>query len=263
MSRRIDYDWELPPAMLQRLGRDSYGAQRIVHEDGHLLVILHEPPAGSGSERRHSVFLRKPDGGWFHKGSTPGERAFAKLLESYRAALVTFEQRHEAAADAEALFQILGPLIPLSRAAANLQATLQAAREAVKDDPLLVDLRDRAVEIARGLELLLADTRMSLDFRLAHAAEAQARAALEATRAQHKLNTIAALTFPLMAIGAVFGMNLHSGAENLPAWVYWAIFLAGLLMGLMLRGWVKAPEAAGAAVSADGKAKASIAPKKK
>ena len=66
-----------------------------------------------------------------------------------------------------------------------------------------------------------------------------------------------------MAIGAVFGMNLHSGAENLPAWVYWAIFLAGLLMGLMLRGWVKAPEAAGAAASADGKAKASIAPKKK
>ncbi|MFM9925086.1 hypothetical protein VLK31_18985 [Variovorax sp. H27-G14] len=45
-----------------------------------------------------------------------------------------------------------------------------------------------------------------------------------------------------MAIGAAFGMNLHSGMESLPGWVYWAIFGGGLVMGLVLRGWVKAPE---------------------
>lgn len=243
MSRRIDYDWELPPTLQQRLGTSSYGAQRTLHEEGHLMVILHEPPAGTGSERKPAVFLRKPDGAWLHKGNNPGERALQKLLESYRTVLGTFELRHEAADDAEALFQILGPLIPLSRAASNMQATLQAAREAVPADPLITDMRDRAVEIARGIELLLADTRMSLDYRLAHAAEQQARAAMDVSRAQHKLNTIAALTFPLMAIGAAFGMNLHSGVENLPGWVYWAIFGAGLLFGVLLRGWVKAPEA--------------------
>ena len=244
MTRRIDYDWELPPEMRQRLGSSSYGAQRVIHEQEHLMLILHEPPAGSGAERKAAVFLRKPDGAWLHKGNTPGATALSKLLESYRAALSTVEIRHEAAETAQALFQVLGPLIPLSRAASNMQAALQAAREAAPQDSLVTDLRDRAVEIARGLELLLADTRMSLDYRLAHAAEQQARAAMEASRAQHKLNTIAALTFPLMAIGAVFGMNLHSGAENLPAWVYWAIFGAGLFMGVLLRGWVKAPEAA-------------------
>lgn len=242
MTRRIDYDWELPSEMRQRLGTSSYGAQRVIHEQEHLMVILHEPPAGTGSERKAAVFLRKPDGAWLHKGNNPGEKALSKLLESYRAALGTFEVRHEAAETAEALFQVLGPLIPLSRAASNMQATLQAAREAAPQDPLITDMRDRAVEIARGLELLLADTRMSLDYRLAHAAELQARAAMEVSRAQHKLNTIAALTFPLMAVGAVFGMNLHSGAENLPVWVYWAIFGAGLFMGVLLRGWVKAPE---------------------
>jgi hypothetical protein len=66
---------------------------------------------------------------------------------------------------------------------------------------------------------------------------------MEASRAQHKLNTIAALTFPLMAIGAAFGMNLHSGMENMPTWMYWAIFAAGIFMGVLLRGWVKAPVA--------------------
>jgi Mg2+ and Co2+ transporter CorA len=131
----------------------------------------------------------------------------------------------------------------------NMQATLQAAREAVKDDLMLIDLRDLAVEITRGMELLLADTRVSLDYRLAHAAEAQARAGMEVSRAQHKLNTIAALTFPLMAIGAAFGMNLHSGVENMPTWVYWVVFAAGLSMGVMLRGWVKAPVVAPPAVA--------------
>ncbi|ADU36577.1 hypothetical protein J2W30_000716 [Variovorax boronicumulans] len=243
MARRIDYDWELPPEMQQRLGGTTYGAQRVIHEQGHLMVILHEPPTGSGAERKPAVFLRKPDGAWLHKGNNPGERALAKLLESYRAAFSTFEIRHQSAETAEELFQILGPLIPLTRAAMNMQATLQAAREAAKDDLMLIDLRDLAVEITRGMELLLADTRMSLDYRLAHAAEEQARAGIEVSRAQHKLNTIAALTFPLMAIGAAFGMNLHSGAENLPAWVYWVIFAAGICLGVMLRGWVKAPAA--------------------
>ncbi|WP_198084279.1 hypothetical protein [Variovorax sp. E3] len=243
MSRRIDYDWELPPALQQRLGSSSYGAQRIIHEQDHLMVILHEPPAGTGAERKAAVFLRKPDGAWLHKGNNPGEKALSKLIESYRAALSTFEIRHEAADTSEALFQILGPLIPLSRAASNVQVTLQAARDAVPEDVLITDMRDRAVEVSRGIELLLADTRMSLDYRLAHAAEQQARAAMEVSRAQHKLNTIAALTFPLMAIGAAFGMNMHSGVENLPGWVYWVIFGAGLFMGVLLRGWVRAPEA--------------------
>ncbi|MET3443401.1 hypothetical protein ABIC94_004205 [Variovorax paradoxus] len=244
MPRRIDYDWELPSEIQQRLGGASYGAQRVIHEQGHLLVILHEPPAGPGAERKPAVFLRKPDGAWFHKGNNPGERAFAKLLESYRAALATFEARHAAAETSEDLFQVLGPLIPLTRAAMNMQAALQAARDAVKEDLMLIDLRDLAVEITRGMELLLADTRMSLDYRLAHAAEAQARSTREVSRAQHKLNTIAALTFPLMAVGAAFGMNLHSGMENMPVWMYWAIFAGGLFLGVLLRGWVKAPEAA-------------------
>lgn len=252
MSRRPHYPWQLPAAMERRLGADSYGAQRIIHEEGQLLLILHEPPAAaaqpagtpSGAVRRHAVFLRQADGRWLHEGREGGERVLIKLLDSYAAALTALEKQHAQADSSTALFAVLGPLIPLSRAAGNLQLALQAARQAEPDDALLIDQRDRAVDLARGLELLLADTRMVLDYRLAAAAEEQARATFAVTRAQHKLNTIAALTFPLMAIGAAFGMNLRSGAEDAPGWVFWALFAAGVSLGLLLRGWVAgAPQA--------------------
>ena len=247
MSRRAHYAWPLPPAIERRLGADSYGAQRIIHEDGHLLLILHEPPASNAAlagtaparaTRRHAVFLRQADGRWLHEGREGGERALIKLLDHYAAALAALEKQQAQADSSAMLFAVLNPLIPLVRAAGNLQAALQAARQAEPEDALLIDQRDRAVELARGLELLLADTRMMLDYRLAAVAEEQARATFAVTRAQHKLNTIAALTFPLMAIGAAFGMNLRSGAEDAPGWVFWALFAAGVALGLLLRGWV-------------------------
>lgn len=253
MSRRARYNWSLSPAIERRLGADSYGAQRVIHEDGQLLLILHEPPtaSGPGSERRHAVFLRERGGAWLHEGREGGERGLLKLVDAYAAALAGMEKQHEQAQDTQALFNLMGPLIPLARAASNMQAALQSARQAEPDDALLIDQRDRAVDIARGFELLLADTRMALDYRLARAAEEQAQATAQVTRAQHKLNTIAALTFPLMALGAAFGMNLHSGAENQPDWVFWAIFAAGVALGLLLRGWVReGAGASGPAISA-------------
>ena len=92
---------------------------------------------------------------------------------------------------------------------------------------------------ARGFELLLANARLALDYRLAKQAEAQTQAALAGTRAQLKLNTLAALTFPLMTVAAVFGMNLHHGLENQAGWLFWAVFAAGLVLGLVVKSWVR------------------------
>ena len=96
-----------------------------------------------------------------------------------------------------------------------MKQALQTAREALGNDAFIIDMRDRSVDIARGFELLLADTRLSLEFRLARSAEVQARAAEAGNRAQHKLNNLAAIAFPLMSVSAVFGMNLPSGAARL------------------------------------------------
>jgi Mg2+ and Co2+ transporter CorA len=236
---RPEFDWELPQAISNRLGTESYGAQRAIHEANHLLVVLHEPPAKDSNEREHAVFLRKPDGQWLYKGSNDGAFAFDRLLDQYEAVLSAIEGRFSKAQTAEDLFQVLDRLIPVARSATNMKAALQSAREAVKEDRLLIDLRDRSIEVARGLELLLADARLALDFRLARNAEEQTQAAMAANRAQQKLNVLAALTFPLMTLTAVFGMNLRSGAEEFSIIAFWAIFLAGIVLGLMVRSWVQ------------------------
>lgn len=241
---RQEFDWQLPKEISDRLGNESYGAQRSIHEKDHLLVVLHEPPQRQGHRREHAVFLRKPDGTWLYHGSTPGEFAFSRLQDQYAKALASLEDRYGEADTATELFQVVDQLVPLARAAGNMKATLQSAREAVRQDKLLITLRDRAVELSRGLDLLLADARLALDYRLARSAEEQTQAAIALNKAQHKLNTIAAITFPLMTIGAVFGMNLHSGVENLGWPVFWLVFAAGLVLGLAVKSWVQPAVAA-------------------
>jgi hypothetical protein len=244
MNKRPRYNWPLSPEIEQRLGT-SYGAQRAIAAQGQLLLILHAPPE-PGEPREHEVFLRLPGQGsdpakWLYEGQDGGMRQLTRLLDDYAEQLDRLETLHDRAQSASDLFNIIGPCIPLARAASNMQAAMQAARDAVPDDHGLIDPRDRAVEISRGFELLLADSRMELDYRLALAAEEQARATQEVTQAQRKLNVIAALTFPLMAIGAAMGMNLHSGLESMHTLLFWAIVLGGFVLGLMIRRWVGGP----------------------
>jgi hypothetical protein len=33
-------------------------------------------------------------------------------------------------------------------------------------------------------------------------------------------------------------MNMRSGLEDSPTWVFWAVFLAGILVGAVVREWV-------------------------
>jgi hypothetical protein len=128
--------------------------------------------------------------------------------------------------------------LPLARAAGNLKEAMQAARQMVRQDPLLIDCRDRAADLARGMELLVGDSRLALDFRLARNAEEQAQFAQAGNRAQQKLNVLAAWTFPLMTLAAVFGMNLRGGFENLPEIWFWLVFALGAVLGMMAQAWV-------------------------
>jgi hypothetical protein len=236
---RSQYKWTLPAEITARLGSESWGAQRAIFEAGHLLLVLHAPPKANGNERECEVFLRQPNAKWQHKGIDHGERALAKFLDDYRALLDTLETRFEKATDIDALFAVIDSLIPLARSTANTKLALQAAREAL-GDAFSIDMRDRSVEIARGFELLLADARLALEYRVARSAEEQIRAAEIGNRAQQKLNILAAVAFPLMSVSAVFGMNLRSGLEHLPILAFWLVFVGGVGLGLFVRQWVSA-----------------------
>ena len=49
----IPQGWELPEAIRQRLGK-TVGKQRLMEEDGHLLLLLHRAPRPEDDE------IRKP-----------------------------------------------------------------------------------------------------------------------------------------------------------------------------------------------------------
>ncbi|THU01030.1 hypothetical protein E9531_09605 [Lampropedia puyangensis] len=245
MTRRERYKWPVSEAITRRLGAASFGAQRAIFEDGQLLLVLHAPPQASKA-RDHEIFLRLPDnepqGQWLYKGQKGGQRVLEELLLRYEKELSRLSNALDIAENAAALFSIIGDCIPITRAAVNLQKTMEAGRNAVKEDQWLIDQRDKAVEIARNFELLLADARLDLDYKLAQAAEQQTRATEAVIRAQRKLNTIAALTFPVMALGAAWGMNLQSGLEAANPALFWLVIVIGILLGLVVRLWIKQDE---------------------
>jgi Mg2+ and Co2+ transporter CorA len=235
---KLPSSWDLPEAIKNRLGRKSSGQQRAMVADGHLLLVLHQVPQHGKRDREAVFFWRKPEGNWEYSGRGIGLPALKKHLEDYSTAAEKLSQKYEQAELAEDYFQILEELVPLQRAAQNLHATLQAAREAISGDREIIDFRDGAAEIDRTLELLYLDTKNALDFKIAKQTEEQAQLSLQSLKAAHRLNILAAIFFPLTAISCVFGMNLPSGFENASTGVFWLVFLGGMTVGFFVRRWV-------------------------
>jgi len=236
--RRKHYNWQLPEEIERRLGERTYGRQRAMLEAGHLLIILHAPPEADDTDRRHMVFLRMPDGRYLCNGQEAGETKLRRLLASYQEAFAKWDRSYERASSAEDLFDILEAAAPLNRSSTNLYSALQAARDYVPDDPFLIAMRDEGYEMSRNFELLLSDAKLALDYRIARNAEEQSVKAREMAKAQHKLNILAAVTFPLMAIAAIFGMGLTHGLEHHSPALFWLVVGACVAIGLITMGWV-------------------------
>jgi len=236
--RRKTFTWTLPAEIEARLGDTTYGRQRAIAEADHLLLILHTPPEPDTHRRTTEVFLWKPDGTVWWNGVANGDQKLRKLLAWYRERLEHYDAAYERAASASDLFEILDDLASLSRAAANLATAVQAGREARRGDKLLIAMRDEAYELSREFELLFHDAKLALDYRMARSAEQQMAKAQELATAQHKLNVLAAVTFPLMAVATIFGMNLVHGLENQPAGLFWLILAGGGVIGGVVVAWM-------------------------
>ncbi|MFM7099767.1 MAG: hypothetical protein ACKO3N_01190 [Verrucomicrobiota bacterium] len=236
--KRKQYAWSLPAEIESRLGDNSYGRQRAIEGAGHLLLVLHAPPGPQTREREAVVFLRRPDGQHLCNGFEGGEQKLRKLLADYRARWEELDEQYDNAASADELFQLLERLTPLNRASTNLAAALQSARDLVRDDRFLIGMRDEAYDVSRAFELLLGDARLKLDYRTAKDAESHALKAAEIATAQHKLNILAAVTFPVMALATLLGMNVLHGLENRPLAIFWVVLLLGAGLGFGVKSWV-------------------------
>ena len=235
---RLNHSWRLPPAIEARLGESSYGPQRAIYEAEHLLIILHEPPEAEDRERKSTLFLRMPDGSLHCNGHPRGESKLRALLERYREQWADCERLYETAGSASDLFKLLERLAPLNRSSTNLAAALQSAREACKQDKFLISMRDEGHEVSRSYDLLTADARLALEYRIAKNAEEQALRTDQMTEAQHKLNVLAAFTFPVMALATLLGMNLTHGMEARGPEFFWTVLAAGVGVGFLVKMWV-------------------------
>ncbi len=236
--KRKALNWNLPPEIEARLGEGSYGRQRTIAEADHVLIILHQPPSVDQLEREPALFLRMPDGSLMANGYDAGEAKLRKLLAAYRQRWEDCDQAYDAAESAGQLLKLLETLARLNRSSTNLAQALQAARDAAKNDKFLIGMRDESDEISRAFELLTLDAKLKLDYRIASNSEAQAEQTRLMLSAQHRLNVLAAITLPLMALATVFGMNVDHGLEGKSPVVFLLVLITGLLIGLFVKLWV-------------------------
>jgi hypothetical protein len=207
--------------------------------DGHLLLVVHEPPSAGVLERMGRLFWRDPEGTWRSRSLGDGVQALKRHVTEFADRLDELERQWQSAGSATDYYSLLRAIAPLHRTARNLHATLQQARELVPDDRDLINLRDQVGEIERGIELLHGDAKNGLDFTVAHQAEQQSERTYEMAVAGHRLNLLAATFFPLATLsaiyGAVFGMILAHGHQewSTPA-LFWGIMGVGMVCGLIL-----------------------------
>jgi hypothetical protein len=225
--------WKVPAEIAGRLG-DTAGRQRAMLAEGHLLLVLHEPPGPEDTMRIGRFFWRDPEGSW--KSSSLGQG-----IQSLRAHITEFIERIEvldddfqSAKSAEDYFRILQKVTPLHRTARNLHAALQEAREIVPHDHDLINLRDQAGIAERAAELVHADAKNGLDFTIARAAEEESRRSYQMAISAHRLNLLAAIFLPLATLSAVLGMNIRHGWENADPSVFWITVGIGVVAGTAL-----------------------------
>jgi len=230
--------WTIPDAIRVRLGQTTYGRQRAIVEEGHLLLVLHKPPGPDDTTREGALFWRNPSGEWQFNRGGPGPGSLKRHVQSYVELEQKLTQDYERAPDTTTLFDLLEALVPLTRAARNMHTTLQTAREAIKSDTFILEMRDLASDAERNFDLLLEDARNAIQQRTARKAEEQARLSEQALHASHRLNVLAALFFPLTALASLFSMNFAHGLnEHSPA-LFWLMFIIGLGLGFAMKSWV-------------------------
>ncbi|MFO0598724.1 MAG: CorA family divalent cation transporter [Myxococcaceae bacterium] len=224
---------ERAPKFRARMG-EAVGRQRHMVEDGHLLLVLHEVPKPGEPERAGTLFWRDKAGAWKSLAGG-GVGPVRDHVSAFERAVDELEEQLRTARVAQDWFEVLKTSTPLQRTVHHLARTLQLAREAI-DDRELINLRDRAGDLERAIDLVTLEARDAIAFAAARQAEVQAAHGLELARESHKLNVITAVFLPITALASIFSMTLHSGLEGVgEPWIFWVIVAAGIGLGLTMR----------------------------
>lgn len=234
MIRRtyLPKNWELPVTIMNRLGPEA-GRQRLMDEEGHLLLILHAVPKASDEERRQPVlFWRNPEGQWKSSPQAGGLAALEEHLKTYTEVIHQLDADIEAAVCPEQYFIAMQEIQPVMRSTRHLMKVLQAAREARREEAPLIELRDRAGDLDRAIELVAGDAKAGMDFTLARAAQEQAAVGIRNNLEARRLNRLVAFFFPLATLVSFFSMS--NAGEVLSSALSWAVVAVGILFGVIV-----------------------------
>lgn len=234
----IPKTWDLPESIRKRLG-EAVGKQRLMNEDGHLLLLLHQPPLAEDDEvRAPMVIWRNPAGEWKSAPAGGGMSGLEAHVAAYRAAIHELDELVESAKSAREYFEVMRRTHPMQRSTRSMLEVIQLTRQALPGEVRIINMRDQAADLERAIELVAADARAGMDFTLAEAASQQAQSAEVANQEARRLNRLAAFFLPLATLVAVFGMNP-------PATVYgtrgfWLVLAAGIGLGFLVHLLVSA-----------------------
>jgi hypothetical protein len=224
--------WDLPESLRVRLG-DQAGKQRLMDEDGHLLLILHRVPKPEDDERREAVlFWCNAAGDWRTTATGGGLAALDAHLGEFRDCIHALDDAVESARTPRDYFSVMRAVNPVLRTTRSLLAVMQEARKARPKERRLIVLRDHAADLERAIDLAAGDARSGMEFALAESNEAQAREARVANAEARRLNHMVAFFFPLATLVSIFGMEDPSQVLAMPG--FWAVIGIGLAMGTLL-----------------------------
>jgi hypothetical protein len=228
----IPLTWNLPDSIRKRLGK-TVGKQRLMNEDGHLLLLLHRAPRAEEDEiRQPMVVWRSPEGEWKSTPISGGLSGLDAHIATYRTAIHQADNDVESAKTPRQFFEVMHLVNPLQRATRHLSEVLQATRQALPDETRIINLRDQAAELERAIDLVASDAKSGMDFTLAEAANQQAISAEAANHEARRLNRLAAFFFPLATLVAVFGMNPPERIYQNTS--FWIVLGAGILLGAIV-----------------------------
>lgn len=228
----IPKTWDLPESIRKRLG-ESVGKQRLMNEDGHLLLLLHQPPRAEDDEvRTPMVVWRHPSGEWKSAPAGGGLTGLESHLAGYRSVIHELDEQVESAKAARQYFDVMRRTHPLQRSTRSMLEVIQAARQALPEETRMINMRDQAADLERAIELIAADARAGMDFTLAEAASQQALSAEAANQEARRLNRLAAFFLPLATLVSLFGMNPPEAVYG--TWGFWFVLAAGIALGFLV-----------------------------
>lgn len=236
----IPKSWNVSQTIRQRVG-EAVGSQRLIKEGGEILVLLHRlPSAEDKGDREAAMFWYDGQGSWKSSPTSGGRSELRTLVETYRKCLAELDSALESVEDAAVIHTVIDEATPVARAGRHLTLVISELRRDLPEDLEILAIRDLAVNMERGGDLLLQDAKSSLDFMIAKNAVAQAKDAQKSAKEAQKLNRLAAFFFPLMTIAAVFGMNRPG--EILANGGIIVIVILGLVLGAIFRASLKKSE---------------------